>query len=329
MKKVAYLLSVVMLLSAPVSFAEEQKCSVSKAEDLWTYGKKREAISCLDRVIDTDVTNDKAHFLKGKYCLALGDFACAKDRFTPGPVKAKYSSEIANLYRATADAVLDADQDLAGTLYKEVVVYNHALGKAIGSGLFEKGKLTKNEIFFHMAVQMDPTLNAKISGYYQSMANAASNEDDRVILLCKAALFDSSLEQSCQAGKEGRGSFHLEEAKKWARVPGKVKETGQHKAMAKQYLGAVIVDREMPEMKVFTKGIYTFEVKAGEQTPYWIISDVGGKFTFSSKDYNYKIAFDDGTVIKDGPNVRLPYKTTAKFRFIAITDQPEIRMELR
>lgn len=63
---------------------------------------KNEALNCLDKVIRISPTNTKAHFLKGKFCLAMGNVSCAEERFAVGPVREAYGKEIAALFHVEA-----------------------------------------------------------------------------------------------------------------------------------------------------------------------------------------------------------------------------------
>ncbi|MDD5031674.1 MAG: hypothetical protein PHR36_01360 [Patescibacteria group bacterium] len=84
-----------------------------------------------------------------------------------------------------------------------------------------------------------------------------------------------------------------------------------------------------PDYKIYEPGTYTFNLKAGEKTDHWIMFPSRGvviNYSVSSPDYQYKLVYDDGEVIQDGKDVVYPNKITDKFKILAITDQPEIKM---
>ena len=81
-----------------------------------------------------------------------------------------------------------------------------------------------------------------------------------------------------------------------------------------------------PDYKIYPPGAYTFSLKAGETTDRWIMFPLGTTYAISSKNYSYKLIYDDGQIVKDGENVKYPQKSRTKFKIVAITDQPKIKM---
>jgi hypothetical protein len=78
------------------------------------------------------------------------------------------------------------------------------------------------------------------------------------------------------------------------------------------------------------EGTCTFSLKAGETTDHWIMfPPIKLEYSLSSKDYNYKLIYYEGHEVKDGPDVVYLEKKFAKFKILAIGDQPEITMVVK
>ena len=151
--------------------------------------------------------------------------------------------------------------------------------------------------------------------------------NEKVDTLANAAKYDRKYEDAYQSTRKQLGHGYLEQAIAFAKKAGNETSVNKYKALAKKYLGDTLVEQELPEVKIYQKGSYTLSLKSNEQTPYWIMFE-GHNFNVSSADYNYNLIFDDGQIIKDGPTVKYPTKMRAKFRLQAITDQPEIKIQI-
>lgn len=332
MKKLMTFMIAAVIMAAAVSQAAEKKCSsVGDAEDRWNFNMKSEALACLDEIITADPANAKAHFLKGKYCFATGNYGCARERFAAGPVRAKYASEIAGFYKNAGDARLNAgDVKQAEEFYLEAGNYNPAISKETAVSLFANGKAKKDDNLLYLAGRLNPGLKQAIGDYYYGESKNAPNAEAKVKNLARAAEYDNTKTAEYHENRDNLGRFHLDEAKKWARKPGMEKTANEHKAQACKYLGDAKVNAELPMAKIYQPGTYTLSLKAGEQTEYWITFPSGRitNYSLSSKDYNYQIVFEDGKVMKDGENVTYP-KNEYTFRIIAISDQPVINMVVK
>jgi hypothetical protein len=78
-----------------------------------------------------------------------------------------------------------------------------------------------------------------------------------------------------------------------------------------------------PSYKIYTPGIYTIVLKAGETTSQWIMFPArrNNNYYSSSNDNKYIIIFDDGREYKRWKITTLPYKTRVKFKIRAVTNQ--------
>lgn len=334
MKKLMTFMIAVVILAATISYAGDKKCSsVGDAEDRWNYNMKSDAFACLDEIISADPTNAKAHFIKGKYCILSGNYGCARERFAVGPVKAKYAGEIAGLYKNAGEVRLNAGEvKQAEELYLEAGNYNPALAKETADNLLAQGKAIGKDSFLYLAGRLNPGLKQAIGDYYYGQSKSAKSVEGKVNYLAKAAEYDNTKAGEYQENRENLGRFHLEEARKWARKPGKEKVANDHKGLAKKYLGESAVEQELPEARIYQPGTYTFSLNAGEQTEYWIMfpSGVVINYALSSKDYKYKLVYDDGQVVNDGENVNYPNnKIRDKFKIVTIADQPQIKMVVK
>ncbi|MHB8904075.1 MAG: hypothetical protein ACYC40_03160 [Patescibacteria group bacterium] len=74
---------------------------------------------------------------------------------------------------------------------------------------------------------------------------------------------------------------------------------------------------------IFTQGTYYIDVNG--VTPFNIVvhpTKTGcARYNMSSDDYNYKISYFGGGVVKDGPNVVYPYFAIPKFQLISSTNE--------
>lgn len=272
MKKITAILVFILAFAGTARAEEAKKCdSVGKAEDLWNFNLKSEALVCLDEIIQADPTNTKAHFLKGKMCLATSDYACAHERFSAEPVKAKYGREMAELYKAIGDnRFASGNTKEAEGFYREASLYNPSVSKEVAKELFTKGAQIGNDSFLYLAGRLDSSLNKAIGEYYSSLSKVASRKEDQIDFLGKAANFDNTLEKEYTENREALGRFHLEEGKKWARIPGKEKVTDDHRQAVRKYLGDAVVEAELPEVFILIprEDHYRFDIKKNEKTPY-------------------------------------------------------------
>jgi len=336
MKKLMTFMIAVVIMAAGVSQAAEKKCSsVGDAEDRWNFNMKSEALACLDEIITADPANAKAHFLKGKYCFATGNYGCARERFAAGPVKAKYANEIAGLYKSAGDARLNAgDVKQAEEFYLEAGNYNSAISKETADNLFAQGKAAENDNFLYLAGRLNPALKQAIGDYYYDLSKAALKTEDKIRYKGKAAEHDNRRVVEYKEDCCNQGRFHLDRAKELAKTPGKEKVTAERKASARDYFrqcqgeaGVALVEQELPVERIYQPGTYIFSLKSGEQTESWITfpSGVTSNWNLDSPDGKFQAIYDDGEIVNLWSATSLP-RNKYKFRLRAVTDQPAITM---
>jgi hypothetical protein len=332
--KACLAVSVVIIMAATICFADGYKCdSVGAAEEYWAHGEQVRAKDCIEEVISKEPGNTRAYFMKGCFCLAEGNYPCATTKFQAPDVRARYGNEIAKAYEAEAEKKLVAnDANKALELYRGMAGYNSTLSKTVAAELAKKGKTLNLEQFLNIAVQLDPGLGPEIAEHFANLADRAkNNEANRVEYLRLSSQYDSAkYQETYQKNNDNLGQMYLTKAKENARKVGHEVEMEKYKRLAIKYLGNEIVSKHLPDAIVYLPRSdgYTFSLKSGEQTDHWIMFS-GQEYSISSKDYQYKLVYDDKSEVKDGPSVIYPKKMQAKFRIVALTDQSEIKMVIK
>ena len=82
-----------------------------------------------------------------------------------------------------------------------------------------------------------------------------------------------------------------------------------------------------PDFKIYPPGTYTFSLKAGETLDHWILLPNGVIPWVESRDDKFKLLYSDGEIVPVWTPGNLPNKN--KFKFIAVTDQKEIKMIIK
>ncbi len=139
----------------------------------------------------------------------------------------------------------------------------------------------------------------------------AARDDERMLAQVKE-----------MARKNELGSEYLAQAREMARQPGKESESLRLKNLAAGYLGDTLVNSELPESVTHNIGSYTFNLKAGEQTPYWIVFPDGKyyyKFNWESGQKIQRL-FASGKVYDQGDKVEGECGSAHRFKLRAITD---------
>lgn len=327
---------VCVLLFATESYAG----NVSKAREFMKAGMYPQAIALLEKEIYGDEkakskpnpTNAEAHFLLGTCLVYQGNFSRADERFASAvKLNSDFGYKIGNVYKdAGQSLVTNGTLSAANELFQRAVSYDPRQGKEIAVFLFETGKRFGNDELLSLAVSYDPELSKSIAELYHSLSKIAGSEETKVDLLGMAARYDNTYEDEYALNRESLGRYHLDKAMELARKPGKEAVTETHKMLASKYLGDNVVKKELPEAVVYQPGTYTFSLKAGEQTPYWITFPTGviSNWRLDSADGKFQAIYDDGEVVNLWSAKSLP-KNKYKFRLLAVTDQPEISMVVR
>jgi tetratricopeptide (TPR) repeat protein len=190
-----FLAVLIILLPSYGNTATKDKCSIGEAEDFWKFNMKSEAINCLDKVIQSSPADTKAHFLKGKYCLAMGNFSCAEERFAAGPVREKYGREITEAYRVEASSQLNrGNLDQAKRFYWQVVNTNQNLRGEACKKFYERGSAingSQSLAYFSAAREFCSDYNEAIGGKILTIAKSQTSKDERNRLKSEARKYVS------------------------------------------------------------------------------------------------------------------------------------------
>ena len=130
--------------------------------------------------------------------------------------------------------------------------------------------------------------------------------------------------------RQSEGDKYLAKAKELAKIAGKETEAGYYRKLAIDKLGFTFVNEELPEFVIHFPGQYTFQLKAGEQTPYWITFPTGSlpHWNIGSKDDRFLLKYNDGEVVQAWSAISTPANKYT-FKFVAVTDQEEIKMIIK
>jgi len=80
-----------------------------------------------------------------------------------------------------------------------------------------------------------------------------------------------------------------------------------------------VVSTVFPNYTTLEKGTVVFELKAGEETPWF--TTVPGGWNISSPGHNYIVRVSDGTEYQGEANVPIPAKTNCYYKLVAKSDQ--------
>jgi hypothetical protein len=324
MKKIAIIMAVLaVIFTVTKTFADGVSCGpdynnpdklLKSAEDYLEYNQPGFADTCIDEVfkIPGQAGNTKAYFTRGKVKLSVNDFAGAKEIFSNGPVKAKFSKEIADLYKVLAGKKLaEGDMKSAKGFYNEMMEYNPSIAKTLAVDFLKKGKEIKSDNYLEMAVYLDPSLGTQVADHYDSLPT--KSEDDKVRNLKRSSIFDSmKYGEKYNNYREQHGRAYLEKAKENAKLIGKEAEakTAKFKALAREFLGDATVNAELPEVFILSpngnnnvkniNGLYFFDIKKGEKTPYWIGIEYGTKahLSYSSTNNKFEVRYKKNPPVK-------------------------------
>lgn len=316
-------LAVIFAFGESMAAEKAKICSVKDAEQFWQFNMPDKALSCLDEVIDRDPDNAKAHFLKGKYCLAAGNYSCAEARFSAGPIRQEYGAEIASLYKAEAGKKLaGGDMKTAEEFYGQAISFNSAVKQEIVNRLFGICK-EQNYSVCSLTVRIAPEMKGPIADHFASASNSVKDQDAKVDLKSTAAEYNpDKYGEEAAKDKEALGRVYLEQAKKLARQVGKEQLTEKYRVLARKYLGEGIVESELPEVVVCgpNEKKYRFPLKGGEQVDRWIIVDGHNKkyFFFAEKECQFDVLYADGYIAKKGEVTTA--ERSPKFKFRAYTE---------
>ena len=306
--------------------------NVKKAKEFMQAGMYPQAIALLEKEINDNPTNAEAHFQLGVCYVNQSNYSRAEERFASTVrLKPDYGYKIGKEYKKVANYNLTKGRlSSLRSLYDKATGYDPSLTKGIAQELFDKGKNTGNDNFFAIAVSYNANLKDNVANYYYSQSHNSQGEAT-LSLLAKASQYSIKYTNDFAEKKLKVGNSFLTKAKESAKIPGKEKETEESKKKAIKYLGKNAVSEALPEYRIYEPGEYAFKLKAGEQTDHWVMFPFGRNNTYNlhSKDYKFKLIFDDGDLVPAWTPGKWPHKTRVKFKIIAVTDQSEIKLTVK
>ncbi|MDD5031675.1 MAG: tetratricopeptide repeat protein [Patescibacteria group bacterium] len=293
-------LAAIILIATPI-FAD----NLSAAKKFTEAGQYLQAEAVFKAQIDKNAQDADSWYWWGVCQLKQGRTADQLFLKAIGLDPTKYNALASKTYRQEGEAFLAKGRtDTAITMFDGAVSLDKTLKPAIGQYLFNLGQ-------YDLAIRYAPEFGSK----------AADN------LYTKAETFggEASLPFYRQVKKY---SAKYNEAIK-AKLLAIAKTKSEEKDITFWRTAAAEFGKIPVDYKIYEPGVYTFSLKAGEKTDHWIMFPARGvviNYSVSSPDYQYKLVYDDGEVIQDGKDVVYPNKITDKFKILAITDQPEIKM---
>ena len=296
------LIVVVILVMGIVSYGQG---TLNDAKKLMEYGLYRQAEAVFQVRTEKDSGDADSWYWWGM-CLVKQGYQADEMFLKAVGLKPKYNESIATLYRQEAEAFMQKGRtDTAIGLFDKAIEWDKSLKSEIAQSFIDAGQ-------YDLAVRYNSGLADKVADILYEKGEAVSGEAS-LSYYRKAANYSSKYIEAIKAKLLAISKTMFEE-----------KDIQFWRDAASEF-GSI-----PPDFKIYEPGTYTFSLKAGEKTDHWIMFQHGVLINYgiSSSDFNYKLLYDDGEVVKDGENVVYPNKTTDKFKIIAITDQPEITMKV-
>lgn len=291
---------------------------VDKAKDFMTAGMYPQAIELLNKRINEKPTDDEAHYHLGVCYLNTGNYSRAEERFSSAiRFDSNYGDQIGDEYKKAALNAMDKGNDSnAVTLFKQAIKNKANLKAGIISHLFIEGKKQPDR-YFSLVLNIDSTQKTKVADYYKSLSDKASDEEQKVTSLKKAAEIDSS---RYSAETQALGRKYLALAKENAGWIDKMELSAKQERLARELLGDDVVEEAFP-VKVYKPGDYPavgeFKYEANRISPNWQLIPNESIFEFVGSKWNFDLYLHDGSVIKVRKKSDLPKELKQKFKVAA------------
>lgn len=321
MKNLAAALSMVLVLFLVLPAALYAN-DVKLAEDNIAAGKYPLAISLLEKEVDANPKNAKAHFLLGT-CYGMS-FQMKKALASfDSAVKLNYKAyghKIADIFREAGNIGMKQERfEDAKAAYLISFKYEPSLKLVVADDLYKKGyvllqnRINEEDYYFILAQALNPALRSKIFSHYKEIGDSA-NDDLCALWYGKAAVF-------MDVPNAAIGRRVLDLAKKFAKQPERDQQTDAYKIVARLFLGETTVEAELPDTRIYQPGTEKFfELEAGEQTDHWIMFQADRKNSCkigSTNESNYVVVNKDGSILPKG--APLGKQTRMQFKLKAIT----------
>lgn len=303
MKKPIYIALFFFLLCG-MAYAED---NVRKAKEFMDSNMYPEARMLLEKEvlgIGGDLSkgnprNHEAQFLLGLCYVREGKLNAADDRFRSAvQLKPDYGYKISRALKDVGMDVVRQDQlKTALMIFERAEYYEPAIMKnvvrellATGKTFLGNGREDKADTAFTAAITIDPSSEAEACNPQYAAGWKATDE---------IAISAYPLKTYCPTSNKMVGERLATIARNKA-MTGKEAEKERYKKAAVKYLGEEFVDVLLPEVVVHDPGEYIFELKAGEQVPYWIDFPDNRKTEYkisSTIGSEFEKLYSDGKVI--------------------------------
>jgi len=337
MKKTAYIGMIVLavILYGTFVFADGICKDIGEAKKSLLHNEINQAEYCADYIIKVEPGNVEANFLRGKIFFLKSDYGNAKRKFSAeGMRNSRFTKDIADLYKKAGDTSLgQAKFTEAANMYSEAAIYRPEIGQQVANEMFERGKATGNDGYFAVASRLGrEEMDKKIGAHLAGQAKTKKTEDEKTDAYGQAAHYDKQYGEIYLAGKEKLGRGYLEQAKQFAKKVGADAQAAKFKTLARKYLGDAAVDAVLPEVLVLTpegclnknneKGVYVFEIKKGEKTPYRINGPHGQivNFAYFSNNGKYERRYKKHPPIKVWAGEKVTERIDEDEEYVAVED---------
>ncbi len=313
---------VVVMLWAAVAIAGAGE--VKKAKGFIKSGQLPQAIALLEKEINANPTSAEAHYELGNAYILSGRYNSGEERFkSTVQLSTAYADKVGILYRTAGFNQLKASNiDGADACFTRYLEYQPDGRSKLATELYDQGMKAANQGHWQLdfaplllASKINPSLRPQIAKFYLDKGDKATDEECRA-LYSKAKTFTDNFEE-----KAGRRL--LEIAKRYARQPGREAQSKDFKDVARQFLGEATIALDLPDIKNYKKGTYTFNLNAKEQTDHWIVlpTDQYVKYNVTSADESsFNLLFDDGQIF-NGAASSVPFRNSIKFKVISDKNQ--------
>lgn len=321
---IAFSFALIFLISLNNAFAKD---NVSKAKEFMQANMYPAAIALLEKEVygiggdlsKANPRNYEAQFLLGLCYVRESRLKEADERFASAiQLKADYGHKIGiGLKDIGMDSVRQGELKTALTIFNKAEHYEPAITRStvrelldLGNSLYSKGREDISDVAFAAAVSLNPDTEKEACDKQYAFG---MNADEASVISA------FPLKTYCSSYNRIAGEKLIGIATKMA-MTAKDAEKERYKKAASRYLGESSVNNLLPEVKIHSPGEYIFELKAGEQTPYWIDSPDGTHTQFqfySVRGSEYVRVYNDGRVVGQKENIDTKF---GKFKIKAMKD---------
>ena len=300
------------------------KSKVELAKDYVTIGRNYDASNLLEQAILSDPLDADLHYEAGLVYLTLGqnhDFDLAMKNTCK--LKPSNCSKVVDIYYNLGATALDS-QDIRTAIksFNKAMSYRPESRKMIlgkiankGDALLAGGLAKSANNYYSALCSLDESFKQRIAdNYFNAGKKTAPTKAHNYFYY--AIRFSKSYEK-----KVGHTLA----------IMAKNSKDPAEKEHLKREASTYLTDDEMlvyfiPDYKIYKRGTYIFNLKAGQTIDHWIMFQKGiGMFKLSSKDKKFIVTSYEGESRNFWEKGSIPKKSKYKFKITAVTDQ-EIKL---